>query len=75
MPLGHKVAVGLDVFAERAGVCVAFQAAHHLTIIGLVYIVCACVLEAVAGVGVTLAATLIRTNVWLFTCSEKNLQF
>lgn len=29
------------------------------------------VLEAVAGVGVTLVATLVWTNVGLFTCSEE----
>lgn len=65
------MAVGLDVFAERAGVRVALQAAHHLTVIGLVHIVCARVFEAVAGVGVTFVATLVRTNVGLFTCREE----
>ena len=64
------MAVGLDVLAERAGVCVALQAAYHLAVVGLVHVVCACVLEAVAGVGVTLVATLVRTNVGLLTCSE-----
>lgn len=29
------------------------------------------VLEAVAGVGVTLVATLVRTDVGLFTCSKE----
>lgn len=65
------MAMGLDVLAERAGVCVALQAAHHLTVIGLVHIVRARVLEAVAGVGVTLIATLVRTDVGLFTCREE----
>lgn len=63
--------VGLDVLAERAGVCVALQAAHHLTVIGFVHIVRACVLEAVAGVGVTLVATLVRTDVRLLPCRQK----
>lgn len=65
------MAVGLDVLAEGAGVCVALQAAHHLTVIGLVHVVRARVLETVAGVGVTLVATLVWTNVGLFTCSEE----
>lgn len=67
--------VGLDVLAERAGVCVALQAAHHLTVIGFVHIVRACVLEAVAGVGVTLVATFVRTDVGLFSCREMIPQF
>ena len=71
MLLGHKVAVGLDVLAEGAGVCVALQAAHHLAVVGLVHVVRACVLEAVAGVGVTLVAALIGTDVGLFTCREE----
>lgn len=70
MLLSHEVTVGLDVLAQRAGVCVALQAAHHLTVIGLVHIVRARVLEAVAGVGVTLVATLVRTDVGLFSCRE-----
>lgn len=71
MLLSHKVAVGLDVLAEGAGVCVALQATHHLAVVGLVHVVRACVLEAVAGVGVTLVATLIGTDVGLFTCREE----
>ena len=71
MLLNHEVTVGLDVLAERAGVCVALQAAHHLTVIGFVHIVCARVLEAVAGVGVTFVATLVRTDVGLFSCTER----
>lgn len=67
--------VGLDVLAERAGVCVALQAAHHLTVIGFVHIVRACVFEAVAGVGVTLVATLVRTDVGLLSCREMIPQF
>lgn len=63
--------MGLDVLAERAGVCVALQAAHHLTVIGFVHIVRACVLEAVAGVGVPLVATLVRTDVRLLSCRQK----
>ena len=66
--LSHKVTVGFDVLAEGAGVCVALQAAHHLAVVRLVHVVCARVFEAIAGVGVTLVATLIRTNVGLFTC-------
>lgn len=75
MLLSHKVTMGLDVLAERAGVCVALQAAHHLTVIGFVHIVRACVFEAVAGVGVTLVATLVRTDVGLFSCREMIPQF
>lgn len=63
--------VGLDVLAERAGVRVALQAAHHFAVVGLVHVVSACVFEAVAGVGVTLVAALIRTNVGLFTCRKR----
>lgn len=65
--LGHKVAVGLDVLAQRAGVRVALQTAHHLAVVGLVHIVRTCVLETVAGVGVALVAALVRTNVRLLT--------
>ena len=63
--LGHKVAVGLDVLAEGAGVRVALQAARHLAVVGLVHVVRARVLEAVARVGVALAAALVRTDVGL----------
>lgn len=66
------MAMGFDVLAERAGICVALQAAHHLAVVGLVHIVRACVFEAVAGVGVALVATLIRTNVGLFTCRGRD---
>lgn len=67
------MAVGLDVLSERAWVCVALQTAHHLAVVGLVHIVRACVLEAVAGVGVALVAALVRTNVGLFTCIDEKL--
>lgn len=67
------MAVRFDVLPQRAGVCVTLQAAHHLAVVGLVYVVCACMFEAVAGVGVALVATLIRTNVGLFTCSKERL--
>lgn len=62
------MAVRFDMLPQRAGICVAFQAAYHLTVVGLVYVMCACMLEAVTGVGVALVATLVRTNVGLFTC-------
>ena len=65
------MAMGLDVLAEGAGVCVALQATHHLAVVGLVHVVRACVLEAVTRVGVTLVATLIGTDVGLFTCREE----
>lgn len=65
--LGHKVAVGFDVLAQGAGVRVALQAAYHLAVVGLVHVVRARVLEAVAGVGVALVAALVRTNVRLLT--------
>lgn len=71
MLLGHKVTVGFDVLAKRAGVCVALQAAHHLAIIRLVHVVCACVFEAIAGVGVAFVTTLVWTDVGLLTCREK----
>ncbi len=41
--------MGLDVFAERAGVSVALQTAHHFATVGFVHIVRARVFEAVAG--------------------------
>ena len=59
------MSVGLDVLAEGAGVRVALQAARHLAVVGLVHVVRARVLEAVAGVGVALAAALVRTDVGL----------
>lgn len=64
------MAVRFDVLPQRAGVCVTLQAAHHLAVVGLVYVVRACMFEAVAGVGVALVAALVGTNVGLFTCSE-----
>lgn len=62
-----EVSVGLDVFAEGAGVGVAFKAASHLAVVWLVDVVGARVLEAVAGVGVALAAALVRTDVRLLS--------
>lgn len=62
------MAMCFDVLAQRAGVCVALQAAHHLAVVGLVHIMRACVFEAVAGIGVALVAALVRTNIGLFTC-------
>ena len=35
--VGHKVAVGLDVLAQRAGVRVALVAAGHLAVVGFVH--------------------------------------
>lgn len=67
MLLGNKVPVGLDVLAQRAGICVAFQTASHLAAVRLVHVVGAGVLEAVAGVGIAFAAAFIWTNVGLFT--------
>lgn len=69
--LGHKVAVGLDVLSQGAGVRVALQATHHLAVVGLVHVVRARVLEAVAGVGVALVASLVRTNVRLLTWTRR----
>lgn len=69
--LGHKVTVGFDVLAQGAGVRVALQAAHHLAVVGLVHVVRARVLEAVAGVGVALVAALVRTNVRLLTWTRR----
>lgn len=40
--------MGLDVLAQRAGVRVALVATGHLAVVGLVHIVGASVLEAVA---------------------------
>jgi hypothetical protein len=65
--LGYRVAVGLDVLTERARVCVSLQAAGHLAVVGLVHVVGTRVLEAVAGVGVALAAALVWTDVGLLT--------
>lgn len=62
------MAMCFDVLAQRAGICVALQAAHHLAVVGLVHIMRACVFEAVAGIGVALVAALVRTNIGLFTC-------
>lgn len=52
---------------QGAGICVAFQAAHHFAVIGFVHVVGASVLEAVTGVGVTLVAALVRADVGLLT--------
>ncbi len=59
--------VGLDVFAERAGVSVALQTAHHFAAVGFVHIVRARVFEAVAGVRVALVAAFVRTDVRLLS--------
>lgn len=59
--------MGFDMLAQGAWVSVAFQTAHHLAVVGLVHVVRTCVLEAVAGVGVTFVATLVWTNVWLLS--------
>lgn len=64
---GNKVSVGLDVLAQRAGVGVALHAAAHLAAVRLVHVVRARVLEAVAGVGVTFAAAVVRTDVGFFS--------
>lgn len=55
--------VCLDVLAQGAWIGVALQAARHLAVIRLVYVVGAGVLESVAGVGVTLAAAFVRADV------------
>lgn len=55
------------MLSQRAGVRVAFQAAHHLAVVGLVHIVCACVFEPVTGIGVALVAALVRTDVGLLS--------
>lgn len=57
--------MGLDVLPERAGIGVALGAAGHLAAVGSVLVVCTRVLEAVAGVGVALSTTLVRTRVRL----------
>lgn len=61
------MAVCLDVFAERTGVGVALQTAHHFTAVGFVHVVSACVFEAVTGVRVALVAAFIRTDVRLLS--------
>lgn len=66
--LGNKVPVCLDVLTQRAGIRVALQAACHLAVVRLVNIVGAGVFEAVARVGVTLAAAFIRADVGFFSC-------
>lgn len=65
--LGYEVPMSLDMLPQGAGVRVAFQAAHHLAVVGLVHIVCACVFEPVTGIGVALVAALIRTDVGLLS--------
>lgn len=69
--LGNKVPMGFDVLPQRAGICVALQAACHLAVVRLVHIVGASVLEAVAGVGVTFAASLIWANVGFLPWRKK----
>lgn len=65
--LRHEVPVGLDVLPQGTGISVAFQAAHHLAVVGLVHVVGTGVLEAVAGVGVALVAALVGADVGLLS--------
>ncbi len=59
--------MGLDVFAERAGVSVALHTTHHFAAVGFVHIVRARVFEAVTGVRVALVAAFVRTDVRLLS--------
>lgn len=65
--LGYKVPMSLDMLPQGAGVRVAFQASHHLAVVGLVHIVRACVFEPVAGIGVAFIAAFVRADVGLLT--------
>lgn len=66
--LCNGVTVRLDVFAEGAGVGVAFQTAYHFATVGLVHVMRAGVFETVAGVRVAFVAAFIRADVRLFSC-------
>ena len=58
------VAVGFDMFAERAGVSVAFVAAGQPAAVGFLHLVGAHMFETVAGVGVGFVATFKWAEVW-----------
>ena len=47
------------------------MAARHFTYVGLLFLVGAHVLEAIAGVGIGLAAAVHWTDVGLFSCEKK----
>lgn len=60
-----------DVLAQGAGICVALETTDHLATVRLVHVVCASVLEAIAGVGVAFAAAFIRADVGFFPWNKQ----
>lgn len=67
--------MSLDVLTEGTGICVALGTAGHLAAVGSVLVVCARVLKTVAGVGVALSTTLVRTHVRLLSCVRAGVYF
>ena len=59
------------VFSERARVCVALVATGHFTYVGLLLLMCADMLEAIAGVGIGLPAAFHWTDVGFFPCTRR----
>lgn len=71
MPLGHvgiRTVYCLDMFPERAGICVAFGAAREFTHVGLLIgMGPILVLGSVTGIAEGFTAALMLTHVWLLT--------
>lgn len=62
--------MGLDVFAQRAGISVAFLTPRHFAEVGFLLQMCTCVFESIAGVGVSLVTTVHGTYIRSFTWKD-----